>query len=266
MALRIGIGSWADDDYKGVLYPEGLPAKERLKTYATHFDHTEVNSTFYATPRAAIVTGWMKQTPPGFTFTIKLHKSFSLNPHKTAQEGKLIDWTLGGVAPLLEAKRLAGFLLVLEPGFGPEKHRLEELDLLAAQLQPQPLAVELRHNGWVSDERRAETLKYFRDRKITLVAVDMPQIKGSTIMPAIDEVTNPGLAYLRLHGRNKGWLLAKSASERHDYPYSERELNEIAERVKRLAAQAADVHVIANNHSGDFAPKTALALRKLLGV
>jgi uncharacterized protein YecE (DUF72 family) len=264
MAIRIGIGSWADDDYTGVLYPEGLPAKERLKTYATHFEHVEVNSTFYATPRQPVVAGWAKQTPPGFTFNIKLHRAFSQNPRKAADEGKLLEWTLAGVTPLVKEKKLGAFLLVLEPEFGPEKRRLDELDSLVQNLQPHALAVELRHSGWVDEARRAETIGYFRARQIAWVAVDMPKIKGSTIMPAIDEVTSADLAYLRLHGRNKGWLQAKSAAERHAYPYTEKELKELAARVKTLAAKAKDVHVIANNHAQDFAPKTALALKAML--
>jgi hypothetical protein len=36
--------------------------------------------------------------------------------------------------------------------------------------------------------------------------------------------------------------------------------------VRSLAARAETVHLIANNHAQDFAPKTALALMQKLGV
>src|SRR5205814_7731289 len=130
-------------------------------------------------------------------FDIQLHRAFSLNPKKAAEEGKLVDWTLAGVAPLVKAKKLGAFLLVLDPAFGPEKHRLDELDALAKKLQPHALAVELRHSGWVEAARKEETLEYFRERQIVWVAVDMPRIAGSTIMPAVDEVTSADVAYLR---------------------------------------------------------------------
>jgi uncharacterized protein YecE (DUF72 family) len=85
-------------------------------------------------------------------------------------------------------------------------------------------------------------------------------------MPPVDEVTNPKLAYLRLHGRNPKWLEATTAAERHAHAYDEQELTQIVSRVRRLATQAKGAHVIANNHAQDFAPKSALELKQLLGV
>jgi uncharacterized protein YecE (DUF72 family) len=264
MAIRVGIGSWADPEYTGVLYPEDLPAKKRLEGYAKHFDHVEVNSSYYATPKRKVVEGWVNQTPAAFTFTVKLHRAFSQSPDKTARKGELTKLLLEAMQPLMEAQKLSAFLLVLPPSFAPERHQLSELDAVADKLAPHPLAVELRHSEWVTGERRTETLAYFRERKIAWVAVDMPRIRKSTLMPAVDEVTDPRLAYLRLHGRNKNYLEAKTAAEGHTYDYTGREMREIAERVRKLAANAQDVHVIANNHAQDFAPKAALALKRLL--
>jgi uncharacterized protein YecE (DUF72 family) len=67
-----------------------------------------------------------------------------------------------------------------------------------------------------------------------------------------------------LHGRNPHYLEAKSAADRHVYAYNDAELAEIADRVRTLGERARHVHVIANNHARDFAPKTALALKRLL--
>ena len=263
MAIRIGIGSWADREYTGILYPKGLAADQRLKTYATWFDHVEVNSTYYATPGQATVATWVEQTPESFSFDVKLHRTFSQSPKKTA-EGDLPDRVINAMRPLIEAKKLGAFLLVLPPSFGPQKHSISELEAVAEKFRPHPLAVELRHSGWVSGPMREETLGYFRERQIAWVAVDMPQVEGSSIMPAVDEATHPDLAYLRLHGRNKEWAELKTAEERHTYMYSDEELAELAARAKALAPKAKHVHVIANNHAQDFAPRTALALKKLL--
>jgi uncharacterized protein YecE (DUF72 family) len=264
MALHIGCGSWADSEYTGVLYPKGLPATERLTGYSRCFNHVEVNSSYYATPPAARTAQWVKETPEGFTFGIKLHRAFSQSPRKTAADGRLIDLLLQGVEPLIQAKRLGAFLLVMPPSFGPERHQLDELDAVAEKLRPHALAVELRHADWVTSKNRGATLDYFKERRIAWVAVDMPRIAKSTLMPPLDEVTRPDLAYLRLHGRNSGYLEAKSAEERHQYDYSPLELRQIADRVDVLAAKAKHVHVIANNHASDFAPKAALALRRML--
>jgi uncharacterized protein YecE (DUF72 family) len=203
MAVSIGIGSWADAEYTGILYPRGVAAKDRLPTYAKFFDHVEVNSSYYATPRAAVVADWVKRTPVDFVFHIKLHRAFSQSPQKTARESELLSYLLKGVQPLIRAKKLGVFLLVLPPTFSPDRHQLEELDALAGKLAPHPLAVELRHSDWVKGRAKARTLDFFRERKLVWVAVDMPRIKGATLMPRVDAVTRPDLAYVRLHGQNK---------------------------------------------------------------
>ena len=84
-------------------------------------------------------------------------------------------------------------------------------------------------------------------------------------MPPVDEVSQPELAYLRLHGRNPVYLTAKSAAERHAYAYSDGELHEIVKRIRTLSAKARDVRVVANNHFRDYAPRTALMLKEMLG-
>jgi uncharacterized protein YecE (DUF72 family) len=52
---------------------------------------------------------------------------------------------------------------------------------------------------------------------------------------------------------------------RFDYDYNEKEIAEVAERSRKLAREARDVHVIFNNNNLDYAPRAALRLRKALG-
>lgn len=61
-------------------------------------------------------------------------------------------------------------------------------------------------------------------------------------------------------------MKAKSAAERHTYEYSPKDLVEIAARVRALSKRAGQVHVVANNHAQDFAPKAALGLQRVLGL
>ncbi len=264
MAFYIGTGSWADPEYKKLLVAPGVPAKERLKAYAAWFDHVEVNSSYHHIPSAKQVAGWIEQTPAGFTFDLKLHEFFCQDPQRSASNATLMNSTLQGARPLIEAQRLGCFLLVLPPRFTPAKRRLEELDALAPQLEPYPLAVELRHDAWVSADQRAKTFEYYRAHRLVWVSVDMPQIPGATLMPPTDEVTRDDIAYLRLHGRNPRYTEAKSAEEKHTYAYSDAEIAELAQRATALAQKAKHVRLIANNHAEDFAPKTALALQHLL--
>ena len=263
--IRIGIGSWSDPEYVGVLFAKGVKAADRLKAYAERLDHVEINASYYRTPTRAQTEAWVTQTPADFTFDVKLHRAFSETPEATAKGGTLVTKLLEGVQPLIDAKKLGTFFLILPPSFSPKNSKLEELDAIGEKLQPHLLAVELRHNGWVDAEHREGTLEFFRTRKLVWIAVDMPQVSGSVIMPPIDEVTNPRLAYLRLHGRNQDWWKVKTAEERHTYDYPEADLDEIVARARALGAKADEVHVVANNHAQDFAPKAALALQRMLG-
>lgn len=264
--ISVGIGSWTDKEYKGILYPKGLPDNQRLATYATHFGHVELNMSYHRIPPAAMVEGWVKQTPPGFLFDYKLPKEIAAQPEAAAKAGRFVEATLRSAQPLIDAKKLGAFFLVLPPSFSPKNSRLEELDVLAEKLSPHLLAVELRHNAWVTGDQRERTLDYFRAKKLVWIAVDMPQIPDSILMPAVDEVTNPKLAYLRLHGRRADWDDLKTTEEKHGYQYSEAELKELATRVQQLAKKAEAIHVVCNTHAQDFAPKAALALGGLLGT
>ena len=263
MAIRVGCGSWADDDYVGLLYPKELPRKDRLRTYATWFDRVEVNASAYRTPLRSTVAEWATQTPSHFIFDIKLHRVFSADPQNSGQSdfvGKFVS----AFEPLIEANKLGAFLLTLAPSFTPKAHRLDDIDVLAEKLQPHTLAVELRNRAWVEAGQLESTLTHFRSRNLVWVALDLPNLKSPKLLPAIDEVTNPHLAYLRLHGRNPHYLEAKSAAERHEHDYTATELEEIAARIRSLATRAENVHVSVNNHAKDFAPKAAIALRRLL--
>ena len=87
------------------------------------------------------------------------------------------------------------------------------------------------------------------------------------MMPSeIDEVTSPGIAYLRLHGRDaKAYTTGKTVAARFNYDYADAEVQEVAERTERLATAAREVHVVFNNNALDYAPKAAARLRKVLG-
>ena len=61
MAVRIGCGSWTDEEYEGVLYPPKLPSKDYLKEYAKKLDLVEVNSSYYRVPQRSVVEKWVEQ-------------------------------------------------------------------------------------------------------------------------------------------------------------------------------------------------------------
>jgi len=52
---------------------------------------------------------------------------------------------------------------------------------------------------------------------------------------------------------------------RFDYDYNEKEIAEVAQRSRKLAKEARELHVIFNNNNLDYAPRAAIRLRKALG-
>ncbi|CAN5561649.1 DUF72 domain-containing protein [soil metagenome] len=267
-----------------------MPAGERLPWYAQHLEMVEVNSSFYAVPQKRLVQRWCRATPDEFVFDFKLHRLLSrhaatlksLPPalQRSAEadakgkveltpklERALLEEVIEAVEPLRAAHKFGAFLLQLSPAFSPRKHDLRELDVLLARLAPLGAVVELRNRNWTEGEELARTLKFFQGHKVTLALVDAPNEAHFTIMPTeLDEITNPRLAYLRLHGRDaEAYLRGKTVAERFYYDYSDAEIDEVAQRAKKLTREAEKVHVIFNNNALDFAPHAALRLRAALG-
>jgi uncharacterized protein YecE (DUF72 family) len=278
--IRVGTSSWADPGFVKEWYPPKLPAKERLPWYAQRFELVELNSSFYAIPDRSTVHGWVEVTPPDFMFDVKAHRALSrhsapvesLPPdlrelHGTPElERPLAERLVEETQPLRDAGKFGTYLLQLTPAFSPRKHRLEELGTVVEVLGPHGLAVELRNRNWVDGEQREATLDWFADREVAFVGVDAPPGDNFQIMPPLDAVTNPRIAYLRAHGRNtKGYLTGRSVAERFAWRYTDDELEEIAGRASRLAESAGEVHVAFNNNRGDDAPTAAQRFRALLG-
>lgn len=288
--ILVGTASWSDPGFVERWYPPKMPAGERLPWYAQHFAMVEVNSTFYAVPERRLVERWSRATPDDFVFNVKLHRLLSrhaatlksLPPalqRNAAADAKgkveltrkleeaLLEQIVAAVEPLRAAEKFGAFLLQLSPAFSPRKHELAELDDLLARLAPLGVVVELRNRNWTEGKQLEETLDFFRDHKTALALVDAPNEPHFTIMPSeLDEVTNPRLAYLRLHGRNaEAYLRGKTVAERFYYDYSDEEIAEVAGRAHKLAGNAESVHIVFNNNALDFAPHAALRLRAALG-
>src|SRR5215212_3827236 len=269
----VGTSSWSDPGFVEEWYPPDLAARDRLAWYAKRFEAVEVNSTFYAVPGVAQVRRWVDATPPDFTFDVKLHRL--LSRHSAALDSLPpalrdgVSTTPRGRVRLddrVEAGRLATFLLQLSPAFGPRDHELDELATLLERLAPHPVAVELRNRSWTQGERLEGTLGWYEAHGAVWVAVDAPRDDHFTIMPPIDAVTNPQVAYLRAHGRNReGYVRGRSVADRFAWRYDDEELGEIGERAQELAGKAGSVRLMFNNNRGSDAPVAAERMRALLG-
>jgi uncharacterized protein YecE (DUF72 family) len=288
--VLVGTASWSDPGFVERWYPKKLRAGERLGWYAQHFEMVEVNSTFYSVPEPRMVERWCANTPGDFLFDVKLHQLFSFHstPAKllppelqravevdskgkvraTAElQERMLRLFLGSLSILDREKKLGVFLLQLSPAFSPRRHGLAELEPLINGLRGYSLAIEFRNRNWAVGDQLKETVEFLRKRRVSFVNVDAPLADHFTIMPAdLDEVTNPEVAYLRLHGRDaKAYISGKTVAARFNYDYGDKEIAEVAERSRTLAREARSVHVVFNNNALDYAPRAALRLRAALG-
>jgi uncharacterized protein YecE (DUF72 family) len=288
--ILVGTASWSDPGFVQHWYPKGMRAHERLGWYAQQFEMVEVNSTFYSVPDLRMVERWCAATPDRFTFDVKLHQLFSFHstPAKllppdlqrraeTDGKGKvtptpdlsaaMLDLFLRSVSVLRSAGKLGVLLLQLSPAFSPRMHKLEELEDLIDMLGDYRLAIEFRNRNWVSEDQLQATIDFLKHRRVTFVNVDAPAADHFTIMPSdLNEITNRGAAYLRLHGRNaRAYITGKTVAARFNYDYNKDEIAEVAKRSKQLARDAREVHVVFNNNALDYAPRAAARLRAALG-
>jgi uncharacterized protein YecE (DUF72 family) len=287
--ILIGTSSWADPGFVEEWYPPGMAARDRLEWYARRFEAVEVNSSFYAIPEPGTVARWAEVTPREFVFDYKLHRALSrhaaqvdslppdmregldVGPRGRVRltpdlEREIVKRTLEAVKPLEQAGKLGAFLLQLTPSFSPGRHSLDELENLVDALGDQRLAIEFRHRGWVEDDRIEGTLEWLTEHRAAFVAVDAPKEVHIPIMPDVDAVTRPDLAYIRLHGRNaEGYLKGKTVAERFGWDYTPEELEEVAKRARGMAEDAEFVHVMFNNNRGADAPTSARNFRTLMG-
>jgi uncharacterized protein YecE (DUF72 family) len=245
---------WTDAGF----YPPGTKSSCMLPFYARNFPITELNFTWYQMPKAHALERMHRQAPPGFRFAAKLTRTLTHEIDPGQWRGQVAQYR-EGIAPLLQARKLMAVLLQFPPSFVRAPQNRRYLAALLDELDGLPLAVEFRHASWATDRVFAEMER----RRTTLVAVDEPDLPG--LFPRLDIVTNPGLFYVRFHGRNaKGWR-SGNMQKQFDYDYGDAELRKWADvRIAGMAQQAAGGVIFFNNHVRAQAPRNAVKLINLL--
>jgi len=134
-----------------------------------------------------------------------------------------------------------------------------------AQLPGCQLAIEFRHKSWFEGKHAAATLAFERERRLTHTIVDEPHV-GTKSIPAVWEVTNDGLALIRLHGRNHETWDKKglTSAERFDYDYSTMELEELADSIEKISQLTSRTQIIFNNNYENQGQRNALELIRIL--
>ncbi|WP_030490942.1 DUF72 domain-containing protein [Micromonospora chokoriensis] len=286
--ILVGTASWTDRTLlDSGWYPQTADTPEkRLAYYARQFPLVEVDATYYSPPAEATARLWAERTPAGFTFNIKafslltghptrvsaLYKDLRLETDKKnvypndlpAQSYEEV-WTrfLSALDPLVEAGKLGALLFQFPPWFTIKRANKQYLLEVAKRCAPLRPVYEFRHASWFDGDNADETLAFLREHSLPYVCVDMPQGHRSSLPPVLAATAD--LAVVRFHGHSDKWT-SKDIHEKFGYHYSKRELADWAPKLRELADEAGQTHVLMNNCYRDYAQTNATTLAGLLGA
>lgn len=89
-SIRVGIGGWSFEPWRGAFYPDGLRQKDELAYAASHLTSIEINATYYRSQSPSSFAGWAKAAPDGFRFALKASR-FCTNRRVLADAGESVE-------------------------------------------------------------------------------------------------------------------------------------------------------------------------------
>jgi uncharacterized protein YecE (DUF72 family) len=151
--IRVGIGGWVYEPWRGVFYPKGLPHARELAYASRQLSTIEINGTFYGTQKPESFRRWTADTPDDFVFSLKGPR-YATHRRVLAEAGESIErFFASGVLELKE--KLGPVLWQFPPtkAFDPEDFAAF-LALLPPTIEGRPIrhAVEVRHKSFAAPE------------------------------------------------------------------------------------------------------------------
>jgi len=89
-SIRVGIGGWTFEPWRGTFYPAGLPHHRELEYASRHLNTIEINGTFYRSQSPATFAKWRDETPDDFVFSLKGPR-YATNRTVLAEAGDSIE-------------------------------------------------------------------------------------------------------------------------------------------------------------------------------
>jgi uncharacterized protein YecE (DUF72 family) len=217
--IRVGIGGWTFEPWRGVFFPEGLAHKKELEFASNAVTAIEVNGTYYSTQKPATFATWARTAPDGFVFALKASR-YTTNRKVLAEAGESIERFLGqGIVEL--GDKLGPILWQF---MATKKFDAEDFGAFLKLLPAKQDGIALRHAVHVRHESFVvpEFIAMARAAGVAVVYAD------STEFPAIADVTGD-FVYARL----------ESAVEDVTTGYTDKQLDDWAAAARLWAAGAA---------------------------
>jgi uncharacterized protein YecE (DUF72 family) len=241
-SIHIGTSGWSYKHWRGRFYQPGTRPEDYLRIYASVFDCTEVNTTFYGTPTPETVEKWASTVPQSFRFCPKMSRYLThikrlLDPEEPLQR------FFAALAPIHQ--QLGPVLVQLPATLKYSADRVEPfLQLLSTQYSQFQFALEVRHLSWLEDP----VLDQLALHNIGLV------ISQSGVGFPYSEMVTARTVFIRFHG--PGALYASG--------YSTEDLQRWASRILVWQAAAHDVWAFFNNDIDGYATVDAQRLIELV--
>jgi len=231
--IRVGVGGWTYEPWRGAFYPEGLTQKRELEYASARLTTIEINGTYYGSQKPESFARWRDETPDDFVFSVKATR-YATNRRVLAEAEPTIErFFRSGVTELKSKLGPVNWQFATTKRFDPDDFAAF-LELLPKSVDGLAIrhAVEIRNASF----RTPEFVALARAHGVAVV------IAGDSEYPQIADVTAP-FVYARIMGTTEG--------EAAGYPSGTLDL--WAKRAKTWAAGGAppDLETLAPATSGD---------------
>jgi uncharacterized protein YecE (DUF72 family) len=239
-AIRIGVGGWNFEPWRGAFFPAGLAQKRELEYAASKLTTIEINGTFYRTQKPETFAKWRAETPDGFVFSMKAPR-YAVNRRVLAEAAESIGWFMAsGPDALGDRLGPVNWQFAATKKFDPEDFAAF-LALLPERAGDRPLrhALEVRHPSFDCPE----FLDLARRHNAAVV------VAGDSDFPRIEAPT-ADFVYARIMGTRPG--------ETAGYPAPE--LDAWADWARAEAGAGRDVFLYVISGEKALNPAAAMAL------
>ena len=103
--IRVGLGGWIYEPWRGTFYPDGLTQKQELAFASRKLSAIEINATYHKLQKPESFAKWHDETPDDFIFALKGSR-FITNRRVLASAGEAIERFFG--SGMLELKDKLG--------------------------------------------------------------------------------------------------------------------------------------------------------------
>ena len=192
--IRIGIGGWTFEPWRGTFYPEKLAQKRELEYASSQLSSIEINGTYYGSQKPESFAKWHDETPDDFVFALKGPR-FATNRRVLAEAGNSIEMFLSsGVLLLKDKLGPINWQFMGTKKFDPVDFEAF-LKLLPTSLEGRKLrhAVEVRNDSF----KCAEFIAMAREYGVAVI------IGADSEYPQINDPTAPFI-YARIMGTTEG--------------------------------------------------------------